>query len=279
MKVLVIDPKIAGISGDMLIAALVDLTGSADLLEPVADAIRGLSSCDHFSFEVHDVDAGGISAKKIKVEVREKNHRNHEDMQDSIGEIAKKTGLSDTAKNLAFRIIDALLSADAKLHRSAFHHHEMSSVDTLFDVAGSLTLLDHHGFLEGEIFGTPPVLGSGFTRITGGEIACPAPATLEILCRHQFPYSSYPADRELTTPTGSCNFGKYHRQDRGCISPYEASAGWVWNRFSCTSGQASCPPGCRRNEFRCDPGPDHHAGDKPRRRSRRDCRIHRRKAP
>jgi uncharacterized protein (DUF111 family) len=28
MKVLVIDPKIAGISGDMLIAALVDLTGS-----------------------------------------------------------------------------------------------------------------------------------------------------------------------------------------------------------------------------------------------------------
>jgi hypothetical protein len=79
----------------------------------------------------------------------------------------------------------------------------MSSVDTLFDVAGSLALLDHHGFLEGEIFGTPPVLGSGFTRITGGEIACPAPATLEILCRHQFPYSSYPADRELTTPTGA----------------------------------------------------------------------------
>ena len=72
MKVLVIDPKIAGISGDMLIAALVDLTGSADPLEPVADAICGLSCCDHFSFEVHDVDAGGISAKKIKVEVQRK---------------------------------------------------------------------------------------------------------------------------------------------------------------------------------------------------------------
>lgn len=203
MKVLVIDPKIAGISGDMLIAALVDLTGSADLLEPVADAIRGLSCCDHFSFEVHDVDAGGISAKKINVEVREKNHRTREDMKDSIVEITKKTGLSDTAENLAFRIIDDLLSADAKLHRPMVHHHEMLSVDTLFDVAGSLALLDHHGFLEGEIFGTPPVLGSGFTRIAEGEIACPAPATLEILCRHQFPYSSYPADRELTTPTGA----------------------------------------------------------------------------
>ena len=157
-------------------------------------------------------------------------------MQDSIREIAKKTGLSDTAKNLAFRIIDDLLSADAKLHRSAFHHHEMSTVDTLFDVAGSLALLDHHGFLEGEIFGTPPVLGSGFTSFTGGEIACPAPATLEILCRHQIPYSSYPSEREMTTPTG-CNFGKYHRQDGGCLSPHEASADWVWNRSRTLQGR------------------------------------------
>ncbi|MFA5347878.1 MAG: nickel insertion protein, partial [Methanoregula sp.] len=60
MKVLVIDPKIAGISGDMLIAALVDLTGSDEPLVPIADAIRGLSCCDHFSFQVNDVDAGGI---------------------------------------------------------------------------------------------------------------------------------------------------------------------------------------------------------------------------
>jgi pyridinium-3,5-bisthiocarboxylic acid mononucleotide nickel chelatase len=206
MKVLVIDPKIAGISGDMLIAALVDLTRSADPLEPVADAICGLSCCDHFSFQVNDVDAGGISAKKLTIEVKEKNHINHRDMRDSMGEILKKTGLSDTAKNMALRIIDDLLSADAKLHRSGFHHHERSSVDTLFDVAGSLALLDHHGFLDGEIFGTPPVLGSGFTRISGVEIACPAPATLEILCSHQTPYSSYPANMEMTTPTGSAIF-------------------------------------------------------------------------
>ena len=202
MKLLAIDPKIAGISGDMLIAALVDLTGSADLLAPVADAICGLCCCDNFSFQVHDADAGGIAAKKLTIEVREKNHWNHANMRDSIVEIAKKTGLSDIARNKALRIMDDLLSADAKLHRSGFHHHEMSSVDTLFDVAGSLVLLDHHGFLDGEIFGTPPVLGSGFTHVAGGEIACPAPATLEILCRHRIPYSSYPGDSGMTTPTG-----------------------------------------------------------------------------
>jgi pyridinium-3,5-bisthiocarboxylic acid mononucleotide nickel chelatase len=206
MKVLVIDPKIAGISGDMLIAALVDLTGSTDLLEPVADAICDLSCCDKFSFQVNDTDAGGISAKKLTIEVREKNHRNHTDMRDSLVEITKKTGLSDTAKNMALQIMDELLSTDGKLHRSGFHHHQMSCVDTLFDIAGSLALLDHHGFLEGEIFGTPPVLGSGFTRIAGGDIACPAPATLEILCSHRIPYSSYSSGMEMTTPTGAAIF-------------------------------------------------------------------------
>jgi len=206
MKVLVIDPKIAGISGDMLIAALVDLTGTADLLVPVADAIHGLSFCNTFSFQVHDADAGGIAAKKLTFNTREKSHRNHADMRDSIVEIAKKIELSDIARNKALRIIDDLLSVDAKFHCSGFHHHEMSSIDTLFDVAGSLILLDHHGFLDGEIFGTPPVLGSGFTRVAGGEIACPAPATLEILCRHRIPYSSYPGNCEMTTPTGAAIF-------------------------------------------------------------------------
>jgi len=206
MKVLVIDPKIAGISGDMLIAALVDLTGSADPLEPVADAICGLSCCDTFSFKVRTENAGGISAQKLTIEVQEKNHRNHTDLRKSVVEIANEAGLSDIAKNKALGIMDDLLSANAKLHSSNFHHHEISSVDTLFDVVGSLALLDHHGLLEGEIFGTPPVLGSGFVRIAGGEIACPAPATLELLCRHEIPYSSYPGNAEMTTPTGAAIF-------------------------------------------------------------------------
>jgi pyridinium-3,5-bisthiocarboxylic acid mononucleotide nickel chelatase len=206
MKVLVIDPKIAGISGDMLLAALVDLTGSGRLLLPLADAISELPCCEHFSYELQDVQAGGISAKRLLIDIRERNHRNHEDMRISADSAAKKIGLSEGAKNLVQSVIGDLFAADAKLHRSEFHRREMSSVDTLFDVLGSIAILDHHGFLEGEIFGTPPVLGSGFTRIASGEIACPAPATLEILCRHQVPYSSYPADTELSTPTGIALF-------------------------------------------------------------------------
>ena len=206
MKVLVIDPKIAGISGDMLIAALVDLTGSSAPLESVADAMCGLPFCNTFSFEVNDADAGGISAQKLTIETKETNHINHSDMRKSVVEIAKKTGLSDTASKKALRIIDDLLSADEKLHRYGFHHCDMLAVDMLFNVAGSLALLDHHGFLDGVIYGTPPVLGSGFTQVAGNEVPCPSPETLEILCRYKIPYSSYSGNGGMTTPSGAAIF-------------------------------------------------------------------------
>jgi pyridinium-3,5-bisthiocarboxylic acid mononucleotide nickel chelatase len=206
MKVLIIDPKIAGISGDMLLAALVDLTGSEALLDPLASAICELPCCEHFSCEVHDADAGGITAKKLTLEIREKNHRTHEDMRSSAEDIAQKIGLSGAAQEKARAILNDLFAAHAKLHRAGFHHHQMASVDTLFDILGSLLILDRHGFLEGEVYGTPPVLGSGFTRIAGGEIASPAPAALEILCQHRIPYSAFPADVEMSTPTGVALF-------------------------------------------------------------------------
>ncbi|MFZ1897892.1 nickel pincer cofactor biosynthesis protein LarC [Methanoregula sp.] len=206
MKVLVIDPKTAGISGDMLLAALIDLTGSGDLLVPLIDAINELPSCEHFSCEIQDVDAGGITAKKLAITIREKNHRHHDDMRGSAEEIAQTIGLSEIARKKAMAIINDLFCADGKLHRSKFQHHAMASVDTLFDILGSVLILDRQGFLEGEICGTPPVLGSGFIRIAGGEIACPAPIVMEVLSRHRVPYSAFPADMELTTPTGAAIF-------------------------------------------------------------------------
>jgi uncharacterized protein (TIGR00299 family) protein len=206
MKVLVIDPKIAGISGDMLVSALVDLTGSADPLESVADAMCGLPFCETFSFEFHTADAGGISAQKLTIESKETNHINHSDIRESVVEVAQETGLSGTASKKALQIIDDLLSVDEKLHRSGFHHFEMPAVDMLFNVTGSLALLDNQGFLDGIIYGTPPVLGSGFTWIAGNEVPCPSPETLEILCKYKIPYSSYSGKGGMTTPLGAAIF-------------------------------------------------------------------------
>ena len=100
-----------------------------------------------------------------------------------------------------------LFAADAKLPRLRIStttrwHRSIPSL-TFSDRYPSSTTTD---FSTGRIYGTPPVLGSGFTRIVDGEITSPAPATLEILCRHQVPYSASPADMELSTPTGIAIF-------------------------------------------------------------------------
>jgi uncharacterized protein (TIGR00299 family) protein len=203
MKILIIDPKIAGISGDMLLAALVDLTGASDGPALVGDALNKLEYCERFSCSVRDVDAGGISATQLLITLEERRPGNHRDLGEAACHVADDIGLSGAARGKALAVLDDLLAVDEKLHRTAFHHHETASIDTLFDLLGSLLILDRYGFLEGEIYATPPALGSGFIRIGNGEIACPAPATLEILSRHAIPYSSFPAEMEMTTPTGA----------------------------------------------------------------------------
>jgi uncharacterized protein (TIGR00299 family) protein len=80
----------------------------------------------------------------------------------------------------------------------------VASLDTVFDIVGSIMLLEKNGFLDGKIYSTPPVLGGGYANMEHGILSIPAPATLEILCKHNIKYSNppYATEFEHTTPTG-----------------------------------------------------------------------------
>ncbi len=201
MNILVIDPKIAGITGDMFLAALADLTGSTDLLQQLADLLDGSVRSGKFSFELREVDAGGIMAKKIAVSGEKQNNRISGDLKSTAADLNCDLGLSPQAGKFAGEVLDDLIGAAGKVHPDGYNH-ETGSVDILFHIIGSLLLLDKAGLLQGEIFATPPALGSGLTRIMTGEIPGPAPVTLELLSRHHVPFATLPSDDELTTPTG-----------------------------------------------------------------------------
>ncbi len=202
MKVLVIDPKIAGIAGDMLLASLIDLTGRPEVLDPLLDAIRKLPWCSRFDCTVTRVDAGGITATRLTLDIEERRAKNDRDLRTSLLSIADEAGLSRTARDRSISILDELLGAEARLHQTGFSRHEIASVDTLFDITGTLLLLDRSGFLEGSIVATPPALGGGYVRTDGGDMPGPAPLTIELLARHRIRYTPVPVDVELTTPTG-----------------------------------------------------------------------------
>ncbi len=204
MKVLVIDPRVSGIAGDMLLAALVDLLGSDEALSPVAEAIRNLDACRVLSYAFRRVETGG--AMRLDLRLDEDPLHDGDGLRDAAISVAAEAGLSRAGTATALRTLDDLLAAEARLHGDGFRDHAIASIDTLFDILGAVRLLEAGGFLDGEVYGLPPALGGGVTDMPCGPLAIPAPATVEVLCRHQAPWSSIPTATELTTPTGAALF-------------------------------------------------------------------------
>lgn len=203
MKVLVIDPACAGIAGDMLLASLIDLIGEPRALDPLADAIRRLDLCREFACEAETVDAGGIAATRLAIELEEGGATDANGLMEAAGAAAGAAGLSLAARSRALAAIGDLAAAEAHLHRAGSSRDTIAPVETIFYVIGTMQLLDRAGFLGGTIVATPPVLGAGTIPTEYGGIPGPAPATLDILARHRFPFASAPVDAELTTPTGA----------------------------------------------------------------------------
>lgn len=196
MKVLVIDPGCSGIAGDLLLASLIDLTGEQEALDPLADAIRDLGLCREFRYGVETVDTGEAVATCLTVDIRgEGGGGGREDLLESAAGATETAGLSAGARSRALAVIGDL--AAVRAGRMA------APAETIFSVAGTMLLLDRAGLLSGRITAISPALGGGTIKTGSGGISGPRPATLEILARHRFPFSSTPADTELTTPTGA----------------------------------------------------------------------------
>lgn len=204
MKTLIIDPKISGISGDMFISALIDLTDDMDVLCELTTTINNLKNCKKFEVNIKEEKINGIVAKKLYMDIVEDRFHHPEDLKNAIKEVSNDLNLSEKANSIIINIIDDLIYAEKKLHKTDFHLHEVASLDTVFDIVGSIMLLEKNGFLDGKIYSTPPVLGGGYAKMEHGILSIPAPATLEILCKHNIKYSNppYATEFEHTTPTG-----------------------------------------------------------------------------
>ena len=194
-KALIIDP-FSGTSGDMFLAALVDLGVPFDAIR---DALLRIPVLEGVRAEEKKVTRGVFAATRIEVDCpRESSHR-------SISEIHKivdASGLKDRVKEGALKTFDLLADAEAKVHgceRDDVHFHEVGACDAMFDIFGAhvaLDLLDHPVCFTRAI-----VLGTGETVSEHGAIPIPAPATCELLSGHKVIFSD--RREELVTPTGA----------------------------------------------------------------------------
>jgi uncharacterized protein (TIGR00299 family) protein len=194
MKALYLD-AFAGISGDMMLGALVDLGVPVDLLRSVADAL----SLSEVEIVASRTERTGIAATKVNVRAQD---RGIVRTYAHIKSLVSKSSLSPVVKNNSLKIFALLAEAESRIHSRSIeqvHFHELGSVDTLVDVAGSAAGLD---FLKvEELLCSPLPMGTGMIKTAHGIYPVPAPAVVEIL--RDIPVYSSGIPTELVTPTGA----------------------------------------------------------------------------
>jgi pyridinium-3,5-bisthiocarboxylic acid mononucleotide nickel chelatase len=195
MKLLYFD-CFSGISGDMTVAALLDLGLPEDTLR---GELRKLG-LGNYSLEIIPGSRSGIAALGLEVRVgpEEEHHRHLSDIRKMI----EGSSLDREVKDLSLAIFQRLAEAEARVHKrdvESVHFHEVGAVDSIVDIVA--TAIGIRYFRPGLILSSELPMGRGFIQCQHGRLPLPAPATLEIL--KGYPVKSVDVEGELVTPTGA----------------------------------------------------------------------------
>ena len=206
--VIVIDPQIAGISGDMLLSALVNLgANKSKIIDGIKTAEKFLDGSEIKKIDFESVKKHGTEATTLVLEVDEKVHeRKGTEIKKCIQDSIEKLTLSEKAKNFAISSIDVLMQAESKIHGYplvSVHFHEASSIDTVVDIIGTAIALDDLKFFDDHIVTSPVAVGSGTITFSHGTTSNPASGILEIFRNSNIIIFGGNVKEELTTPTGA----------------------------------------------------------------------------
>ena len=222
----------SGISGDMLLGALVDAGVPFDLLAGSAAALnvgahltmRKVSRSSLTALKVDVVSAE--AAKNPKAEEKEHrhdhshdhdSHEHHHDHGDHAHEqhdhaphrsLSTILGIIDAAplaasvKQRATRAFQLLGEAEAAIHSipiEKVHFHEVGAVDTIIDIV--CAAVGCEALMVDRWMASPLNVGSGTVKCAHGTLPVPAPATLSLLGDAPVYAAGIPMER--VTPTGA----------------------------------------------------------------------------
>jgi uncharacterized protein (TIGR00299 family) protein len=186
----------AGVSGDMILGALVDVGLDLDALRSGLD---GLDLPGEFTLEARKVQKHGIAATKVDVAAQEGHVHRH--LGDILAILEKSALTPETAKR-AGAIFQTLAEAEAHVHGTTpenVHFHEVGGVDAIVDIVGAVIGLDLLGVTA--IHASALTVGTGVTQSAHGRIPIPVPAVVA-MCKG-VPLRRTTIARELVTPTGA----------------------------------------------------------------------------
>ena len=207
--VIVIDPQIAGISGDMLLCSLVDLGADKNqIVEGIKKIEKFLPDSKINKMDFQKIQKNGIESTELILEIDEKiSERKGVEIKNAIINSINELQLSDKARTFAESCINSLISSESKIHgisEDSVHFHEASSIDTLIDIVGVTLACEKLKLFEEKIVCLPVSVGSGTVSFSHGTMSNPASAVLQIFKNSNLTIKGNNANEELTTPTGAC---------------------------------------------------------------------------
>ncbi len=186
----------SGVSGDMILGALVDAGLDISELETELDKL-GISG---YRIKAEKTTRKGIAGTKLSVDVTDRTTERK--LNDIVG-ILDQSKLDDNVKALSKQTFTELARVEATIHGKNIddiHLHEVGSLDAIIDVVGAFAGLNKLG-IEAAYCSRIHV-GTGFLECRHGTLPVPAPATLTML--KGIPIYSTGIEAELATPTGAC---------------------------------------------------------------------------
>lgn len=239
----------SGISGDMTVAALLDLGADREVLKESLKSLpvggfrteitrvkkSGLDACDfsvileqdnhdHDMEYLHGSEKSYAGHHEHSHEVNHEHHHGHTHSHEhphehrgmkEITEIIQKSEMTVRAKKMAMRVFGILAQAESKAHGvpvEEVHFHEVGAVDSIVDIAAIAICMDNLDISNVIV----PVLyeGTGFIRCQHGQIPVPVPAVTHIAETHKLKLKITDIQGELVTPTGAAVVAAFRTSDR-----------------------------------------------------------------
>jgi uncharacterized protein (TIGR00299 family) protein len=192
---------IGGVSGDMLLGALLHSGLEIEQLQQALSALR----VDGFSISKSQVTRGGVLAMLAHIDLDESGNRTRH--WDEFESAIKNSILPDVVKQRSLAVFDLLAKAESAAHgvsKAETHLHELGTVDTLVDVVGVIAGLHLLGVEKVHASSFP--LSSGTSRSSHGVMGATAAATAEIYRLKSVPVRAgggFGPTGEAVTPTGA----------------------------------------------------------------------------
>ena len=233
----------SGISGDMTVAALLDLGADRSVLDRVLKSLKvsgfetkisrvvksGIDACDFDvvldkDYENHDHDMEYLHGHHHEGHERnhahgtgtaqDHHHHEHRGIKE-ITYIIEHSAMTENAKKIALRIFEILAEAESKAHNvpvDQVHFHEVGAVDSIVDIVSVAVCLDDLDVTEVIV----PVLweGRGTVRCQHGILPIPVPAVANIVSANHLHLKMTEVEGELVTPTGAAIVAAVKTKDK-----------------------------------------------------------------